>query len=262
MTFVGSRTRPVAVVLLGALLVARWADTDAQPAREASRESHAALADLPDWSGWWGHPMSRPEAASAHPPPLKPEVLAAARAAGPDADPLRYCRPWQFTGESGGFTEAVEFLFTPGRVTLTNERGLIRRIYTGGQAIPADLDPTNTGLSVGHWEGQTLVVETTHINPRAAFPGAGRTPIGKDVRITERMRLTDADTLELDIETIAPDVLTGPYRVTQLYKRLQKSIASEITWCTEFDRSIEPNSGKQRFDMTPPPDLPPPPPRR
>jgi hypothetical protein len=38
-------------------------------------------------------------------------------------------------------------------------------------------------------------------------------------------------------------------------------MANEITWCTEYDRSIEPGSGKQRFDLTPPADLPPPPPR-
>ncbi len=232
----------------------------AQPARESPGAAYAALARLPDWSGWWGHPMSRPEAARPRSPPFKPEILAAARAANPDADALRYCRPWQFTGESGGFTEAVEFLFTPGRVTLTNERGLIRRIYTGGQTIPADLDPTSTGLSVGHWEGETLVVETTRINPRAAYPGAGA-PIGDGARITERIALKDRDTLVFDVVTDAPDIFTEPYRATQVYTRLTKTIASEITFCTEFDRSIEPGTGKQRFDLTPPPDLPPPPPR-
>ena len=87
-----------------------------------------------------------------------------------DPDPLRYCRPQQFTGSSGGFTEAVEFLFTPGRVTITNEMGLIRRIYTDGRALPADPDVTNTGFSVGRWEGQTLVVETVGINPDALYP--------------------------------------------------------------------------------------------
>jgi hypothetical protein len=38
-----------------------------------------------------------------------------------------------------------------------------------------------------------------------------------------------------------------------------KTVANEITWCTEYDRSIEPGSGQERFDLTPPPDLPPPP---
>ncbi len=107
---------------------------------------------------------------------------------------LRYCRPLQFTGSSGGFTEAVEFLFTPGRVTITNEMGLIRRIYTDGRALPEAPDATNTGYSVGHWEGPTLVVETVGINPAALYPNTqqGAVPIGANARISERIFLKDA----------------------------------------------------------------------
>jgi hypothetical protein len=226
----------------------------------------AQLAGLPDWSGWWGHGVPMPDELQRNPPPLKPEVraaLLAGRAGNPDLDPLRYCRPLQFTGSSGGFTEAVEFLFTPGRVTITNEMGLIRRIYTDGRALPADPDFTNTGFSVGRWEGQTLVVETVGINPQARYPGnvPGARPIGAAVRITERIFLKDAGTLQFDILTEAPDVLTEPDRRTRLYTRVPKAAANEITFCADNDRSIEPGSGKQRFDMTPPPDLPPPPAR-
>jgi hypothetical protein len=236
-------------------------DVHAQAPSTPPVASDAALARLPDWSGWWGYAPTlqfQGNQALQSQVPLKPELLAAVRA-NPDADPFRYCRPQQFTGSSGGFTEALEFLFTPGRVTLTNERGLLRRIYTGGQAIPADLDPTSTGLSVGHWEGETLVVETTRINPRALIAGA---PIGESARITERILLKDPNTLQFEVTTVAPAALTEPHRMTLVYARLPKTVASEITFCTEFDRSIDPNSGKQRFDMTPPPDLPPPPPRR
>jgi len=81
------------------------------------------------------------------------------------------------------------------------------------------------------------------------------------VRITERIFLKDSGTLQLDIVTVAPDVLTEPDRRTRVYSRLPKTAASEITFCTEYDRSIEPGSGKQRFDLTPPADLPPPPAR-
>ena len=246
-------TIAVAVAVLGAV--------QAQPPSEPPRAGQASPARLPDWSGWWGYAPAQQfqgnQALQAQ-VPLKPELLAAARV-NPDGDALRYCRPQQFTGSSGGFTEALEFLFTPGRVTLTNERGLLRRIYTGGQAIPADLDPTNTGLSVGHWEGETLVVETTRINPRALIAGV---PIGESARITERISLKDPSTLQFEVTTVAPGALTQTHRVTLLYSRLPKTVANEITFCTEFDRSIDPASGQQRFDMTPPSDLPPPPPRR
>jgi hypothetical protein len=223
---------------------------------------------LPDWSGWWGHGVPMPDELRRNPPPFKPEIGAAMRNAGAlgsgtdtDPDPLRYCRPLQFTGSSGGFTEAVEFLFTPGRVTITNEMGLIRRIYTDGRALPANPDFTNTGFSVGRWEGQTLVVDTVGINPEASYPGRGpgAPGIGAGAHITERIFLKDPGTLQFDIVTEAPAVLSQPDRRTRLYTRVPKTAANEITFCADNDRSIDPNTGKQRFDLTPPADLPPPP---
>jgi hypothetical protein len=124
--------------------------------------------------------------------------------------------------------------------------------------MPASLDPTNTGTSIGRWEGETLVIETRGINPLARLGGA---PVGDGVVVTERMHLKDPATLEIDVVTVAPEVLTQPDRRTRLYSRLAKTMANEITFCTEYDRSIEPGTGKQRFDLTPPADLPPPPPR-
>ena len=244
-----------AVALLGTLALVT---ASAQSASDPPGTTYASLAKLSDWSGWWGFDQAGPDELRTQPLPLKPAAREAARAAGPDADPLRYCRPPQFTGSNGGFTEAVEFLFTPGRVTVTNERGLLRRIYADGRAMPGSLDATNTGVSIGRWEGQTFVVETRGINPLARYFGV---PIGKNVRITERMFLKDPGTLQIDVVTEAPDVLTQPDSRTRLYKHVAKTMANEITFCTEYDRSIEPGSGKQRFDLTPPADLPPPPPR-
>ena len=86
-------------------------------------------------------------------------------------------------------------------------------------------------------------------------------PIGADARISERIFLKDANTLQFDIVTVAPDVLTEPDRRTRLYTRLPKTTPTEITFCADYDRSIDPDSGKQRFDLTPPADLPPPPSR-
>lgn len=225
---------------------------------------YAALDQLPDWSGWWTSDVPYVEEWLANPPPLKPGLLQrvrVARSQDTDPDPLRYCRPRQFTGSSGGFIGALEFLFTPGRVTLTDEAGLIRRIYTDGTPLPKSVDPTNTGTSVGHWEGQTLVVETIGINPAAAYPERfqGSMPMGNGVRITERMTLTGKDTLQIEVVTEAPDVLTAPDRRTAVFHRGAKKLANEISLCADHDRSIDPATGKQRFDLTPPADLPPPP---
>lgn len=235
----------------------------AAPATAQSPTGANPSGALPDWSGWWGYGAPLPDEFRRNPPPFKAAAAAlrAARMADADPDPLRYCRPVQFTGSSGGFTEAIEFLFTPGRVTITNEMGLIRRIYTDGRALPDDPDASSTGTSIGRWEGQTLVVETVGLNPAALYPGPaqGAVPIGAGARIAERIFLTPAGTLQFDIVTEAPEVLTEADRRTRIYSRLPKTAASEITFCSDNDRSIEPGSGRQRFDMTPPPDLPPPP---
>ena len=63
----------------------------------------------------------------------------------------------------------MEFLFTPGRVTILIETySLVRRIYTDGSAMPAEPDASYQGTSVGNWEGDTLVVETTGILPETS----------------------------------------------------------------------------------------------
>jgi hypothetical protein len=232
-------------------------------ARAAAIDS---LKSLPDWSGWWGLEGPLSGEFQRTPPPLKPDLLAGMQnVMASDAGGFRdlYCRPSQFAGYSGGFAESIEFLFTPGRVTLTNESGLIRRIYTDGRSLPDQFDPSAAGLSVGHWEGQTLVVETTGIHPKALYPQpyAGAIPVGTNVRIVERISLRDPQTLQFDVTMTAPDIFTATDRRTRVYSRVPKHTALQISFCSDSDRAIDPKTGKQRFDMTPPADLPPPPPR-
>ena len=254
--------------IFGAVCVLQGAVTEAQTSADAlPGTTYASLAELPDFSGWWLATAARTseEALASQPPPFNSEA-ARARSASLAADapvPLVYCRPREFTGESGGFTEALELLFTPGRVTLTTERGLLRRIYTDGSRMPENLEYTNTGTSIGHWEGGTLVVETAGIDPRVYYPSrsAGGIPFGENVVIHERIYLVDQNTLRFDVEIVAPDIFTAPYESSQLYRRMSKTMANEISWCSESDRSLDPRTGKQRFDTTPPPGLPPPPSR-
>jgi hypothetical protein len=226
--------------------------------------SYASLAELPDWGGWWLPDAVLIREQLENRPPMFTQKAARARDASLAADepvPLVYCRPREFTGQSGNFTEAMELLFTPGRVTLTTERGLLRRIYTDGRKMPEDLEYTNTGTSIGRWEGKTLIVETAGIDPRVHYPGRGTggIPFGENVVIHERIYLVDKDTLRFDIEIVAPDIFSEPYQQSQILRRLDKTMANEISWCSESDRSLDPLTGRQRFDATPPPDLPPPP---
>jgi len=253
--------------LLTAICVCFAGASAAQTTSDAQRRaSYASLADLPDWSGWWlGAIAATPASQLASQPPSYTPEAARARSeslAENAPAPMLYCRPREFTGETGGFTEGLEFLFTPGRVTMTTERGLLRRIYTDGRPMPEKLEYTNTGTSIGHWEGDTLVIETKGIDPAIYFPerGPGGVPFGEGVVINERVHLADGGMLRIDVETIAPDIFSAPYRFSQFYARLDKTMGNEISWCFDDDRSLDPSTGEQRFDVTPPRGLPPPPP--
>ncbi|HEX5419065.1 MAG TPA: hypothetical protein VFY39_03630, partial [Gammaproteobacteria bacterium] len=127
--------------------------------------------------------------------------------------------------------------------------------------LPADLDESHMGTSVGHWEGRILIVETAGIDHNASLIGIGPFKFGRNVRVVERISLKDPDTLEITGELSAPDVFTTPkpLEVTQLYRRDRGHVFHEYTNCVENDRSVDPATGRQRFDLTPPPDLPPPP---
>jgi hypothetical protein len=235
--------------------------------------TYESLKDLPDFSGWWSlTPESIGAVLAGPPPPFKPKAAAvmkewtAKTAAGhdpEDVDGLKrsYCGPARFSGFNGGLQDYVEFLFTPGRVTITNELGLLRRIRLN-RPLPADHAETNTGVSVGHWEGRTLVIETAGLHPdigfaepRSKFP----VKIGHHVRITERLSLKEPDVLEIVSQTTAPDILTQPYRTTALLRRDRQHEFQEITNCINSDRAFDNATGRERFDMTPPADLPPPP---
>ena len=232
--------------------------------------TYDSLQTLPDWSGAWGTKV-RPDAVSVlmqEPSPLQPQphgqmatlVKKWATGRDPGAPLSDYCRPYAFGGFSEGFEGFIEFMFTPGRVTLLWEGGLTRRIYTDGRKLPEAVEESDAGTSVGHWEGQILVVDTVGMHPRAYAFGIRPGPkIGRNAKTTERIHLMDDDTLEIDTVLEAPDLLIRPVSFATLYQRYRSHVMGEYTTCADSDRSIDPTTGHQRFDMTPPKDLPPPP---
>jgi len=254
-----NRRTGVPVLAAGLLLVLPGFCTQAAAAATAAQA-------LPDWGGAWrSMRQALLDSSAALQPVLKPAGQAALKAY---ADKSRanqldirntYCPAPFFGGYSGGFHGSIEFLFTPGRVTLIWEGGLVRRLYTDGRALPATPELTDAGTSVAHWEGQTLVVKTVGLRPQANALDIPGTAIGPNAVITERMFLKDADTLQVDTTLEAPDALTAPAKVTYLYYRGRDYTMSEYTACPSYDRSVDPATGQQRFDLQPPPDLPPPP---
>ncbi len=252
-------------------LVVTWIALQTPSVGADERASYAKLQDLPDWSGWWHIELNGPPPLPQmlwQPPPLRPKLLSqfhAMLSAVLAQGGVEYCGPPQFVGfkNGAGFEDTIEFLFTPGRVTLTTEAGLIRRIHTDGRALPDEPDETNAGTSVGRWEGDTLVVETAGLMSSARFPLPliGAPSIGPNVHVTEHIHLTDRDRLQIDSVMIAPELMASPYEVHSTYVREAGYVAHELSYCVEGDRLVDPVTHRLRFDLTPPPDLAPPPAR-
>lgn len=86
---------------------------------------------------------------------------------GPEnANPGAYCVDYgmpMMMEMAGGYP--IEFIHKPDQLTLIFEvEGETRRVYLGSRGIPEEKRmPTRQGYSVGHWEGDTLVVETDHL---------------------------------------------------------------------------------------------------
>src|ERR1700754_1293224 len=171
----------------------------------------ADIAKLPDWSGVWNPKITDQDAqVKTNPPPWneKAAKLAAFQAAEERAGrpPLIFpgCFPenhpsWMLISHN-----AMEILYTPGRVTLLGEvdGNRMRRIYTDGRPHPDDPDPTFFGHSIGHWEGDTLAVDTIGVLPEAyiALSESIGVPNNGDVHIVEHIHLQGKGVLHDDLE--------------------------------------------------------------
>src|SRR5262249_8621954 len=108
----------------------------------------------------------------------------------------------------------------PGLVTILYENSTTyRQIFTDGRVLSKDADPTFMGYSVGHWEGDTFVVETRGYNDKTWLDFSGH-PHTDALRMTERYRRTDFGHLEVQFTFDDPKAYTKPWTVTivpQLY---------------------------------------------
>jgi hypothetical protein len=123
------------------------------------------------------------------------------------------CLPNSLNPNSGFFSSEV--IQTPRQVTILAERQElgVRRIYLDGRPHPKDFDPSYVGHSIGHWEGDTLVVDTVGFKHQAILLQEG-VPHGEDARVEERYRMVAGKYLEHKLTVIDPKALTEP--VTRL----------------------------------------------
>lgn len=222
------------VLLVACGLGARAQETPGKPPSivdpPPTAQDWADLAKLPDWSGVWNPKISDQNAqVKTNPPPWNDkaakevEQMFAEENAGRPRLIFFGCFP---EGEPSWMLithNALEFLFTPGRVTMLGESdgNRLRRIYTDGRPHPDSPDPTFHGHSIGHWEGDTLVVDTVDILPEVPFAisEAVGVPNNGDMHVVERIHLADKNILHDDLEITAPHILTKPWNTTRIFFR-------------------------------------------
>ncbi len=93
----------------------------------------------------------------------------------------------------------------------------VRRVFLN---VPhsKDLKPSWHGESVGHYEGDTLVVDTIGLNDKTTVDGF-ETPHTEQMHVVERFRLVDPETLEVEVYVEDPGAFTTPWTAIQRYSR-------------------------------------------
>ena len=105
----------------------------------------------------------------------------------------------------------MEIVQTPARVLMIFEfNHFIRQIWTDGRGHNTDLGPTWFGDSIGHWEGDTLVVDTIGLNDKTWVDRAGH-PHSDQLHVVERMRRREPNTLQVGVTMEDPKAYTKPW---------------------------------------------------
>lgn len=103
-----------------------------------------------------------------------------------------------------------------------------RTIWTDGRALPKDPDPAWYGYSIGKWEGDTFVVDSTGYDDRTWLDHFGD-PHSDQMMLVERYKRLDADTLQLDMTLTDPKTYTAPWvGDTITFERVKVAIFEEI----------------------------------
>jgi hypothetical protein len=171
-------------------------------------------------------PMTR-EAAARYAAAIK-----ARKAGKPDFDTIQTCKPHGFPRILFA-AYPIEILQEPTQVTFIHEIHHMPRMVYLDLTLPKldDMDPNWMGQSAGRWEGDTLAVETQGFNDLTTLDTAGL-PHSTEMRVSERLRKLDADTLEDAITISDPKTYTKSWTTRVTYRR-QPGLRLKEYVCTD-----------------------------
>jgi len=197
-----------------------------------------ALDGHPDLSGVWAPRLLVD--------PGKPEPLPWAQAKfqeiiannGKD-NPTAHCLPWGPVLD-GSFP--IKFVQAPSTiVVLIEDVFSYRQIFLDGRPHPKNPDPTWMGHSIGHWEGDTLVVDTAGFNDKSWSPA--RRPHTDKLHLIERIRRPDMGHLEIETTIEDPGTYAKNWTMKLTANLLVNDEIGEYV-CAENNQDVEHLVGK------------------
>jgi hypothetical protein len=203
-------------------------------ARAAANPPATVVAPPAAGNNAGGVPPPRPvlvldgrEGRPANAPKLTPEYLAKwevirkSRMAGSDEfDPNARCLSAGMPNMMS-MTYGMEVQHTKDKITMYGElNDVYRRIFLDGRKPSQKVldDPTFAGYSTGHWEGDTLVVETVAIREDTLFDTFS--PHSDQFTVRERIRFTSPGVLEDRITVTDPKALLEPFTSVRTYRKM------------------------------------------
>ncbi|WP_408591006.1 hypothetical protein [Novosphingobium sp.] len=232
---VAIRTVSVSLCSFAALMLVPQAAQAQDAAVPRTAEQQAAtwqeIARQPDfWQGTW-QSISPIADDFSKTPDYTPAALDYIKRYKPAEDsPFTNCKPlgMPFVQNIGGMP--MKFFQSPGMIAVYIESsGMTRFIHTDGRKHSEQPNPSYLGESIGHWEGDTLVVDTTGLAadtifqmgtlPASQLRDGDHSPLasvifgkhGPNLRLVERLRLIDFNTLELQLTIYDDTIFKQPY---------------------------------------------------
>jgi len=197
----------------------------------------------PDLTGVWRQALPAPGGDPPEPLPWA-EAVAKQRNAdfGKDA-PMSHCLPMGIWME--GFFLEYRIIQTPDLVVIIDGNGdPARQIYLDGRGHLKGFNPSFMGHSVGHWEGDTLVVETVGFNDRGWVPALGAFPQTEQLRVIERFHRADLGHLEVELTFEDPGAFKKPFKMKRVNSLAPKDWEILEYVCAENNRDVPHLVGK------------------
>jgi hypothetical protein len=152
-------------------------------------------------------------------------------------DPTARCQP---TGIPGLHTTPIPFKVVqlPELIVILFEKDVdFRQIFMDGRTLPTDPNPAFNGYSVGRWEGDTLIVESSGFNDTTWLDRFGH-PHTHAMKLTERFRRLTIGRMELEITIDDAGAFTAPITFTQPLVLMPDTELLEH-YCIENERSAQ-----------------------